>query len=100
MATILYSSTYGTDDPTRATLPFLGALGAIEAGHQAQILLQGEAKPQVLVAVFATLREHLDTGLVIFLYDAVTDLFEDFEAKYFRQIGRHIHLIEFLAGFQ
>ena len=43
MATILYSSTYGTDDPTRATLPFLGALGALEAGHQAQIILQGEA---------------------------------------------------------
>ena len=43
MATILYSSTYGTDDPTRATLPFLGALGALEAGHQAQILLMGEA---------------------------------------------------------
>jgi len=43
MATILYSSTYGTDDPTRATLPFLAALGALEAGHQAQIILQGEA---------------------------------------------------------
>ena len=43
MATILYTSTYGTDDPTRATLPFLGALGALEAGHQAQIILQGEA---------------------------------------------------------
>ena len=43
MATILYTSTYGTDDPTRATLPFLGALGALEAGHQAQILLMGEA---------------------------------------------------------
>ena len=43
MATILYTSTYGTDDPTRATLPFLGALGALEAGHQAQIALQGEA---------------------------------------------------------
>lgn len=43
MATILYSSTYGTDDPTRATLPFLGALGALEAGHQAEILLMGEA---------------------------------------------------------
>ena len=43
MATILYTSTYGTDDPTRATLPFLAALGALEAGHQAQIILQGEA---------------------------------------------------------
>jgi uncharacterized protein involved in oxidation of intracellular sulfur len=43
MATILYSSSHGSDDPTRATLPFLGALGAIEAGHQAQIMLVGEA---------------------------------------------------------
>ena len=43
MTTILYSSTYGTDDPTRATLPFLAALGAIEAGFKAQLLLQGEA---------------------------------------------------------
>ena len=43
MATILYSSTHGTDDPTRAALPFIAALGAAEAGHQAQILLQGEA---------------------------------------------------------
>ena len=43
MTTILYSSTYGTDDPTRATLPFLAAVGAIDAGFKAQILLQGEA---------------------------------------------------------
>ena len=43
MTTILYTSTYGTDDPTRATLPFLGALGAIDAGYKSQILLQGEA---------------------------------------------------------
>ena len=43
MTTILYTSTYGTDDPTRATLPYLGALGAVEAGYEAQILLMGEA---------------------------------------------------------
>ena len=43
MTTILYTSTYGTDDPTRATLPYLGALGAVEAGFKAQILLMGEA---------------------------------------------------------
>ena len=43
MGTMLCTSTYGTDDPTRATMPFLAALGALEAGHQAQILLQGEA---------------------------------------------------------
>ena len=43
MATILYVSTYGSDDPTRATLPFVAALGAVEAGHSPQIFLAGEA---------------------------------------------------------
>jgi uncharacterized protein involved in oxidation of intracellular sulfur len=43
MATILYVSTYGSDDPTRATLPFVAALGAVEAGHTPQIFLAGEA---------------------------------------------------------
>ena len=43
MATILYVSTYGSDDPTRATLPFVAALGAVEAGHKAEIFLAGEA---------------------------------------------------------
>ena len=35
MASILFQATYGSDDPTRATMPFIGANGAIEAGHQA-----------------------------------------------------------------
>jgi predicted peroxiredoxin len=43
LATILYISTFGTDDPTRATLPFVGASGALDAGHQPQIMLLGEA---------------------------------------------------------
>ena len=43
MSVILFSSTYGSDDPTRATIPFVGALGAVEAGHEAQIGLLGEA---------------------------------------------------------
>ena len=43
MATILYITSYGTDDPTRATLPFVGALGALDAGHQPQITLMGDA---------------------------------------------------------
>ncbi|MBI1737473.1 MAG: hypothetical protein HYR51_20055 [Candidatus Rokubacteria bacterium] len=43
MATILYVGTAGSDDPTRAGLPFNFALGALEAGHQAQIFLVGEA---------------------------------------------------------
>jgi len=45
MATILYVGTAGSDDPTRAGLPFNFAIGAIEAGHQPQIFLAGEAPP-------------------------------------------------------
>lgn len=43
MATILFFATYGSDDPTRATIPFFIAKGAVEAGHQPQIVLAGEA---------------------------------------------------------
>jgi predicted peroxiredoxin len=43
MARILYVGTSGSDDPTRAGLPFNFALGALEAGHQAEIFLAGEA---------------------------------------------------------
>jgi predicted peroxiredoxin len=43
MATILYVGTAGSDDPTRAGFPFNFALGAIEAGHRAEIFLAGEA---------------------------------------------------------
>jgi predicted peroxiredoxin len=43
MATILYSTSYGSDDSTRATIPFVAALGAVEAGHQPQVMLLGEA---------------------------------------------------------
>ena len=43
MAKILYVGTAGSDDPTRAGFPFNFALGAIDAGHQAEIFLAGEA---------------------------------------------------------
>ena len=43
MATILYVGTSGSDDPTRAGLPFNFAIGALDAGHQPQIFLAGEA---------------------------------------------------------
>jgi predicted peroxiredoxin len=43
MATILYTATQGSADPTAATIPFVAALGAVEAGHQAQIALLAEA---------------------------------------------------------
>jgi predicted peroxiredoxin len=43
VATLLFTSTFGSDDPTRATFAFVLAAGAVEAGHDAQIVLLGEA---------------------------------------------------------
>ncbi len=43
MAKLLYVGTHGTDDPTRATFPFVMAKGAIEAGHEPGIILMGDA---------------------------------------------------------
>ena len=43
MTKILYLGIYGTDDPTRASMPFHMALGAVEAGHSAEINLAGDA---------------------------------------------------------
>ncbi len=43
MAKLLYFSTNGSESPTKAVLPFLGANGAVEAGHEAQIVLFGDA---------------------------------------------------------
>jgi len=68
MARILYVGTAGSDDPTRAGLPFNFALGAIEAGHRPEIFLAGEAaylmKSDVAAAVqpvaMPTVREMLD----------------------------------------
>lgn len=43
MGKLLYVGTYGTDDPTRASMPFVAALGALERGHEPSIVLMGEA---------------------------------------------------------
>ena len=43
MSKILYAGTYGSDDPTRATMPFLFAAGALDKGYDAEIALMGEA---------------------------------------------------------
>ena len=43
MTKILYLGTHGTDDPTRASMPFHMALGAVEGGHSAEINLAGDA---------------------------------------------------------
>jgi uncharacterized protein involved in oxidation of intracellular sulfur len=43
MGKMVVSGTYGSDDPTRAVLPLLSAGGALDAGHEAEVFLVGEA---------------------------------------------------------
>ena len=43
MGKLLYVGTHGTDDPTRATMPFIGAVGALKRGHEPSIFLMGES---------------------------------------------------------
>jgi predicted peroxiredoxin len=43
MGKLFFVGTSGTDDPTRATLPFLMASGALDAGHEPTIALLAEA---------------------------------------------------------
>jgi predicted peroxiredoxin len=42
MASELFIGTHGSEDPTRATFPFLMASGALDAGYQTAIILVGE----------------------------------------------------------
>jgi len=42
VTSILFTATHGSDDPTKATIPFIGAVGALEAGHRPRIALLGE----------------------------------------------------------
>jgi predicted peroxiredoxin len=68
MTKLLYVGTYGTDDPTRATMPFVGAVGAVMQGHEPSVLLMGESvyllRGNVIDHVhgvgFPTLRELVD----------------------------------------
>jgi predicted peroxiredoxin len=40
---IMMKSAWGSDDPTRASFPFLHGLALEEAGHEVRIFLTGEA---------------------------------------------------------
>jgi predicted peroxiredoxin len=40
---IMMKSAWGSDDPTRASFPFVHGLALAEAGHDVQIFLLGEA---------------------------------------------------------
>ena len=79
MATVLFAGTYASDDPTRAVLPFLSAKGALDAGHEAEVFLMGEAvylmKSEVADAcnpvgwpnLGQVLREVVDRGVRLFI---------------------------------
>jgi len=41
LTSILSTATRGSDDPTKAAIPFIGAVGALEAGHRPRIALLG-----------------------------------------------------------
>jgi len=68
MAKLLYVGTYGTDDTTRATMPFIGAVGALKRGHEPSIVMMGESVYMLLGDVvdkvqgvgFPPLRQLLD----------------------------------------
>ncbi len=43
MAKILYMGSHGSENPTKSVFPFILANGAVEAGHEAEISLFGDA---------------------------------------------------------
>ncbi len=43
MARELFIGTHGSEDPTKATFPFLLASGALDSGHEPAIILLGDA---------------------------------------------------------
>ena len=43
MAKQLFIGTHGSEDPTRATLPFLSTSGSLDAGHEPAIVLMGDS---------------------------------------------------------
>ena len=70
MGKLLMVGTYATDDPTRATMPFVASFGALERGHEPGIVLMGEAvylmNDQIVDDIqgvgFPPLRELFDTA--------------------------------------
>ena len=43
MGRILIKSAWGSDDPTKAAFPFLHGNALLEAGHEVQVFILGEA---------------------------------------------------------
>ena len=43
MASLMFMGSNGTADPTKAVFPFILANGAVDAGHEAEVSLFGDA---------------------------------------------------------
>jgi predicted peroxiredoxin len=56
MSTVLFIGSFGSDDPTRASLPLVAASGALEAGHVPEICLLGEAAYLMKDTVLASIQ--------------------------------------------
>jgi predicted peroxiredoxin len=56
MATELFIGMHGSEDPTKATFPFLMASGALDAGHRTAIILVGDAVVLMNSAVAESVR--------------------------------------------
>ncbi len=71
MAHLFYQGTHGTEDPTRASMPFIMANGAIEAGHEATIFLAEDAvvlmrdvvAESITAVGWGPLKEHLSRAV-------------------------------------
>ena len=51
MAKLLFLGVHGSADPTNAAMPFIMANGAVQAGHEARIVLANEAVDLLTTAV-------------------------------------------------
>ena len=78
MPTLLYNGTHGPDDPTRATMPFHFASGAVDAGITAQVVLSADAvflmKDSVAAAVQGVATPPL-TDLIVKLAGAGVEVY-------------------------
>ena len=55
MGKLLFMGVRGSADPTNAAMPFIMANGAVQAGHEAQIVLANEAVDLMTAAVIDNL---------------------------------------------
>ena len=84
MAKLLFMGVHGSADPTNAAMPFIMANGAVQAGHEPQIVLANEAV-DLMSGVIAENRLHeSDTGSpevqIALLTERINYLTEHFRA--------------------